>query len=338
MTRRSQRLTQNSLPFRHDGDGLNFHVDRYRVDGDEWQEAGLSAHRRTLNVADLPEWERLDLSVKLELNLETVEHVFPEVERNDPPGRLYVAVHCHDTIYRDRTIVADGSTPAKVYGGDSEVTLSVKRSMVRGEVEFHPHLVRASEREADDRYADTRIARLAGGDPFYVAVDDSAVDEPGLIDGEEAPFSSTDHLPGEDQLYYLDFRNDQRPKLWLNADHPRVTEVLAAEGSVGTEARLRDVVLDEVQYGVWTQLLLRAAAAVNADGETEYDWQETVVESFAPEMYELNDPTEAALRLREEARDIDTLGRLAGRVDAEVQSYVDPQTQIVKLLEEGLDV
>lgn len=334
MTRRSQRLTRSSLPFQYDDDGLDFSVERYRVDGGEPREVDLSPHERTLNLAALSDWETLELSVRLELSIGTVERVFPETERRDPPGRLYVAVQCHDTIYRDRALAADGSTPASVY----DATVRLERADVRGEVELHPHLVRVSEREGDDEYADAPNARLAGGDPFYVAVDDSAVDEPGLIDGEEAAFSTTDHLPGEERLYFLDFRNERRPKLWINADHPRVTEVLAAEGSVGTEARLRDVIVDQIQHGVWTQLLLRAAAAVDADGETEHDWQATVVESFAPEMYDTDDPTEAALRLREEARDGDGLGRLAGRVDAEVQSYVKPQTQIVKLLEEGLDV
>lgn len=334
MTRRSQRLTQNSLPFAYARDGLDFDVESYTVDGSAPRDVDLGASRRTLDLSPEDDWETITLSASISVSLDTVERVFPEGERGEPPGRLYVALQCHDTILRTRVT----ASAAPVRASEYHVDVPLERSELRGEVELHPYLVRTEPRDGDDGYAAARNARVAGGSPFYVHVDASATEDGGLIDGEEVGFADADHLPDGGRLYYLDFRNESRPKLWINSDNSKVAEVLASEGSVGTEPRLRDVVLDQIQYGVWTQLILRTAAALEDGDELEHEWQVTVLESFAPQMYDTEDVDDAAARLRAEATDTSRLGQLAARVDGEVQEYVDPPTQLLKLIEEGMDV
>lgn len=334
MTRQSQRLRTSSLPFRYEREGLDFILESYSVDRGPSTEIDLPPGQRTLDLTAEGQWQQIVLRGHITINEDLINRVFPEEEHVNPPADLYVAEQCRATILRDRKDISTDQTPAGVY--DAKIVL--ERSRLRGEVILRPYLVRATENDIDGPYASVPNARVASGDIYYIQIDGSATEEVGLIDGEEVAFSTAEHLPGEERLYYLDFRNKARPKLWLNADHPRITEVLASEGSVGTEPRLRDVILDQIQYGVWTQLILHAAAAIDERAEVNYDWQQTVIDSFAPQMYDVGDTEGAALKLREDLNDPDGVARLLGRIDAEIQEYVDPQRQLVNLMEEGLDI
>jgi hypothetical protein len=270
----------------------------------------------------------------LEVPEEVIQHVFPPDERDSPPAKLYVAVRCHDTIYRDRV----NEWPAPITPDTYDVQVSIRWEDVRGSVELRPYLVRTTQSEAEGQFATTPNVRVASGDRYEIVVDHWDADEPAAIDGEEASFSRSDHLPDGEKLYHLDFRNEARPKLWINADHPRITDVLQKEGSVGAEPRLRDVILDQISYGVWTQLILRTATAIDREGQVEFDWQQNVIESFARELYDVNDATDAAHMLRDEASDPKGLSRLVGRLDHELQEYLEPRTQLINLMEEGLQI
>jgi leucyl-tRNA synthetase len=101
---------------------------------------------------------------------------------------------------------------------------------------------------------------------------------------------------------------------------------------------MRDVILDQISYGVWTQLIVRAACAIDHEGEVDYEWQRTVIESFGRQLYEVNDATEAALRLRNEIDDRRKLPHLVERIDSELQEFIDPRSQLINLMEEGLQI
>jgi hypothetical protein len=101
---------------------------------------------------------------------------------------------------------------------------------------------------------------------------------------------------------------------------------------------MRDVILDQISYSVWQQLIVRAGTAVNDDGEVEHQWQQTVIEAFAREIYDVDGPEEAALALRRDVRDPETLPELMSRIDVELQDYLDPRSQLINLMEEGLQI
>ena len=210
--------------------------------------------------------------------------------------------------------------------------------MVRGTVELRPYLVRTEDGPTEGRYAGKKNFRLASGRIYSVVVDLPPGEEPAAIDGEEVSFSQTPHLPEGDKLYYLDFRNESRPKLWINSDHPRVTDILQSQGSVGAEARMRDVILDEISYGVWTQLIVRTSCDIDDDGEVEYEWQQTVIDTFARNLYDTDDTAEATHRLREDAGDPESLPHLMEQIDRELQEYLEPRAQLINLMEEGLRI
>jgi len=342
VTPRSQRHRSRTLPFRYSDSGIDFDIDSYSVDGSKTTEISLKAAQREIDLSTAlatdengaANWDELTLYGTLSVSEETISYVFPEEERQSPPGRLYVAIRCHETILRDKLQTETQFNGAGVY----DVFIRLPKEQVRGTVEIHPYLVRTEEGESGGSYASTKNVRLASGENYSVVIDRPEDEEPPSIDGEEVSFSQADHLPDGDRLYYLDFRNERRPKLWVNGDHPRITDVLQTKGSVGSEPRMRDVILDQISYGVWTQLLVRAATAIDQNGEVQYAWQETVIETFAPNLYDIDDSENATQKLRREIRDPEGLPQLMARLDGELQEYLDPRTQLINLMEEGLQI
>ncbi|WP_245634200.1 hypothetical protein [Halalkalicoccus paucihalophilus] len=227
----------------------------------------------------------------------------------------------------------DPTTP-----GTYDVEINLEWSNLRGKVELRPYLVRAERGSSDGDYATRSNVRLADGKIYTILIDSSEREERAFIDGEEMSFSQSAHLPDGEKLYYLDFRNESRPKLWINSDNPRITDVLQRDGSVGAGPRMRDVILDQISYGIWTQLIVRAACAIDYEGEVDYEWQRTVIQSFGRQLYEVEDVTEAALRLRDEIKDSKKLPHLIQRIDNELQEFINPRSQLINLMEEGLQI
>lgn len=343
MTRHSQRYRTRNLPFHYLDNGLSFDVDQYTVNGGKLNDLNLAAGEFTIDFApgsvdslvsnDEP-WDRVKLYGSIEIPEETIEAIFPPEERDEPPAKLYVAVRCHETIYRDNVETEVEFTADGMY----EVRIPLDWDEVRGSVELRPYLVRTEDRDTNDNYAGTAYVKVASGQRYEVIVDRWDDDDPPAIDGEEASFSTADYLPDGNKLYYLDFRNEAHPKLWINADHPRIADVLRSKGSVGAEPRMRDVILDQISYGVWSQLIVRAAVAVDRNGEVDYEWQQTVLEAFGPELYDIEDAEEAKHLVREDVREPDGLVRLVNRIDTELQEYLNPREQLINLMEEGVRI
>jgi len=345
VSRRSQRHRSTALPFSYRDEGVDFELNSFAVDNGDQTALDLNPAQTEIDLASAvsssdssnePDWETITLNGKLRLPEETVQAVFPQGERAQPPAKLYVTVRCHETIYRDRVIISEAPTTA----GEYDVTLEVSKSTVRGAVELRPYLIRTESRpgEEPNDYADQKNFRVASGTLYYVVVDRPDDEGRAAIDGERVRFSQNAHLPDGNKLYYLDFRNESRPKLWINSDHPRIADVLQSRGSVGAEARMRDVILDQVSYGVWVQLLVRAGSAVDVEGEVEHEWQEMVLQTFASNLYETSDVSEATHRLKDDLSDPQTLPHVLQRIDSELQEYIDPREQLIHLMEEGLQI
>ncbi len=336
MDRQSQRYRSTSLPYAYRNEGLDFELTEYSVDGGEPRNLNLKAGQTRIKIppGEEDEWKTVELSGTILLPESTVEAVFPADERAQPPAKLYITVQCHQTIYRGRIPVRDAPTSA----GEYEINVVLDREDFRDEVELRPYLVRTESSKRDGPHASEANVRVASGRIYTAVVDPVEDDGRAQIDGEEVSFSQSPHLPGDEKLYYLDLRNEARPKLWVNADHPRITDVLESDGSVGAEPRMRDVILDQISYSVWQQLIVRAGTAVDDDGGVKHQWQRTVIEAFAREIYDVDDVKEAALALRRDVRDPETLPKLMSRIDIELQDYLDPRSQLINLMEEGLQI
>ncbi len=337
---KSQKLRQTALPYPYRGNGLSLEVRGYQIDEEQSVEFDEERESSTVDLAvdEADPWERATLRGTVTLPEEVVESVYPPDERSSPPGKLYVAVRCPDAIYRDRVDVESAGTGDEVGTGVHEVEIPLRSEYLRGEVELRPFLVRSSEGAGDDTFATTPNVRLASGEPWTIVVDEEEESGNSLIDGEEAEFSEHDHLPGEKRLYHLDFRNAESPKLWINSDHSRIVDILHASGSVGAEARMRDVVLDQIQQGVWSQLVVRAISDVDEDGEPRHEWERAVLNIFARDLTDEDDVTRASVQLREELDDPEGVAVLMERLDGSIQDYIDPRDQLINLVEEGIQL
>jgi hypothetical protein len=345
VTRHSQRYRTTTLPFSYRDKGIDFELDSFTVDGGDRTAIELKPPQTEIDLADAlspsdsgfeTRWDIITLHGKVRLPEETVRAAFPEDERTEPPAKLYITIRCHETIYRDRKVISEAPTTPDIY----DVRLEIPKNTIRGTVELRPYLVRTEDHpgEEPNDYADQKNFHVASGTLYYVVVDRPEPEGRAAIDGERVRFSRNDHLPDGNNIYYLDFRYESRPKLWINSDHPRIADILQSRGSVGAEARMRDVILDQVSYGVWVQLLVRAGSVLDAKGEVEHEWQEMVLQTFARNLYGTGDLDEATHRLREELSDPQTLPHLMQRIDSELQEYLDPREQLIHLMEEGLQI
>lgn len=337
---KSQKLRQTVLPYPYRGNGLSLQVEGYQIEDEQPVELDNERESSTVNLAvdESDPWERATLQGKVTLPEEVVESVYPPDERSSPQGKLYVAVRCPDSIYRDRVDIDASGTEGGVNPGVHEVKIPLKSDRLRGEVQLLPFLVRSTEGDSDTEFATTPNVRLASGEPWTVVVDEEEESGNRLIEGEEAKFSEHDHLPGEKRLYHLDFRNVDSPKLWINSDHSRIVDILHANGSVGAEARMRDVVLDQIQQGVWSQLVVRAISDVDEEGEPRHDWERAVLNIFARDLTDEDNVSQASIQLREELDDPEGVAVLMERLDGSIQDYIDPRDQLINLVEEGLQL
>lgn len=337
---KSQKLRQTALPYPYRENGLSIELKGYQLE--EEQPVVFDEERESLTidlaVDESDPWERATFQAEVTLPEEVVESVYPPDERSSPPGRLYVAVRCPDTIYRGRVNVDTSGTEDHVNPGVHDVEIPLRSDRLRGEVRLIPFLIRSLEGKNENTFATTPNVKLASGEPWTVVID--AEEESGnrLIDGEEAKFSEHDHLPGEKRLYHLDFRNADSPKLWLNSDHSRIVDILHANGSVGAEARMRDVVLDQIQQGVWSQLVVRAISDVNEGGEPRHEWEQAVLNIFARDLTDKENVTQASIQLRKELNDPEGVAVLMEQLNGSIQEYIEPRDQLINLVEEGLQL
>lgn len=327
---RTQRLRTTALPHPYREDGLEFTITDCTLDPD--RDVDIQSGSRLIQLTSLTEWDHATVTGSITVPDDLVSYVFPDDEQDDPPGTLFVAIRCQQTILRDREIVKDDSVPAREYLFEFDLD----RAMIRGGVELQPYLVRADDRsEVNGRYATDIGARLASSDEWLLKIDDTDLPE-GLLRPHIENFSEMSELPSGDHLHYLDMSDAERPTLYLNGDHSAIINVMESRGSTGPDARMRDTIYDLVEASVWPQLIIRTATDINQEGKTRYDWQDDVLDLFHDKLYDDADVEEAAMNLREDVNDEDQLVTLMQHIDDAVQQKTEPPEQLINLLEEGL--
>lgn len=335
-TTRNQRHRRTALPYKYREDGLEFTLESCVLSGETRADL-VRGDGRAVELHEVGDWETAELRGHIGLGEGVVEDVVPEPEREAVPARLYVAVRCRASVYRDSIPVARSPTEP----GNHDVTLEVDREELRGRVDLVPFLTRVEESEGTHpRYGTTPGLRLASGQSWTAQVDAPSTPGDQMIDGEERSFEEDDSLPPTEHLYYVDFSQAEQPKLFLNSDHGRVMGVLRSEGSTGVQARMRDVILDEITYGVWAQLIFNTASDVSEGDEYEprHEWQETILERFGTDIYDVDDEAEAARRLYEDVRSPEDIPLLMEGVDHALQGDIRHRDQLIKLMEEGLNL
>jgi hypothetical protein len=337
----SGRIVGEGFPHNYLDDALNFSVESVEVVGEQEFDTSddtvqLVRSDRRISIVGVPEWDEVTIGGTVEIPRKVFSGTLPREEREELPIELVVATRCSKTILR-RGLSNDDHGISVDEEGEFQFSLTVERDDVRGEVEIKPYVVRAEHQSIDIEYASRTGDRLASTDSWILEVDEQEEDG-GFLHPRIEPFDRHDSFPDGEHLHYLHFEDPSTPKLYLNANHGRLVDVLQNVGTRGADPRFRDVLYDYVEQSVWQQLLLRAASDIDAEtGEVRHPWQEEVVELFEDELYpEIEDTEELRQKIAEDAASGDDLDILVHQIDLAIQRRIDHPQKAVDLFQEGL--
>ncbi|EJN57550.1 hypothetical protein [Halogranum rubrum] len=339
----SGRLTGEGFPHPYLQEALEFSVEEVTLvssDGGEVDNNNVlfvNSDRRISLVA-APAWDRVVVQGTVEIPKKVFNATMPVEERkeSEPPIDLTMAVRCRQTILRrgvfSRSIDIEVTEP-----GTYPVEVELEHRNFRGKVDLKPYLVRIDQQDSDSNYASRTGDRLASCDPWAVEVDETE-DSGGFLHPRIEPFDLHDSFPGEEHLHYLHFEEPATPKLYLNANHGRLVDVLQNEGTRGADPRFRDVLFDYIEQSVWQELLLRTANDADPESdEVRHPWQEEVIDLFTDHLYDEDDGYDEVLRkLGEHASSGEDLDVLVHEIDRAIQLRVNHPDKALKLFQEGM--
>ena len=293
---------------------------------------------RRISLVAVPMWDQVLIEGTVEIPKKVFNATLPveEREESEPPIDLTMAVRCRQTILRQgvfsRSIDVEVNEP-----GTYPIRIKLKRDNFRGKVDLKPYLVRTEKQDFDLDYASRVGDRLASCDLWAIEIDETE-NSGGFLHPRIEPFDLHDSFPGEEHLHYLHFEEPATPKLYLNANHGRLVDVLLNEGTRGTDPRYRDVLYDYIEQSVWQELLLRTANDVDTEtDEVRHPWQEEVIDLFADHLYDDDDGYDEVLqKLGEHASSGEDLDILVHEIDRAIQLRVNHPDKALKLFQEGM--
>lgn len=324
MSRTAAARRERFLPYRYARGGLDADVRAVTLDGETVVTPEPDARVVALDFA----WTRAELALTVRVPSETVARVAPEGTRLDALA-IAIVLRSPATLLRRAVRL-----PVRALDAPLEASLALDRDELAGAVELRALLVRARAARSAGGYATLRGARLADARSWELRVDRGREPRGEHLDVRYRRFSEDEVLPPRDRqnVYVLD-ADEETPILWLNAEHERVTAILDSRGTVGRQARLREVFFDLIAHSVWTQLFLRAATDLARADETLYPWQDAVLDLLLrdvfPEVRRAADRRERLVELHRE-----DLPALLARLDAGLQRRHDLGAHLTRLADE----
>lgn len=321
---KTERTRTEALPYVYAQAGLDFTATGYTVDGGDIGTIDDEDDRK-LSLVNLPGWENATIQGTIDVPEDTIERVFPEPEHDEPPGKLIVTADCLNTHNRLGYEVVD----APLETGEYEWEIDIQRDDVRERVVLNAYLVRTTDgSHGSSRYASYRGQRLADGMPWRVQID-----EPDDWLGEHMvvrfkSFSDNATPAPEDNVYYLDRTNPEKPRVWVNSDHDPIESALSSGGYTGFRPRMREVISDTIAHQIWVELLMWTASDATEEGDVEYDWQEAALTEIGSQMYDEDDPVAIAQNLHEAIADPENVPQLMDDINETLQQYIDPQDSL----------
>lgn len=316
-------FTVDEYPYNHDGQSLELTVESYKLDESEKQ--NVSGDDR-LALFETGDWDTVTLEVSVTIEQETIDHVFPSPEQHE--GVIVVAGYCPSTHRRFAEPVIWHTRQESFDGGSYSADVTLSREKFRERISLTPKLVRNEKREANDDYASKAGRELATGATFDVFFDEPLLSLEGDLPVEAASFSERSDLGAESSEWYVDVRNAEEPKLWINKDHRYVVDVLNAVDGQDKRSHVGRVVLNHLAASMLTQFTIKAAQHAVVTGEIEHQWQTTLLTDVCGEYFG-NDPTIDELRgfLQPEA-----ISATINEVEDIVQRRRTPHEDVQKLL------
>lgn len=272
------------------------------------------------------DWHSAELEFTARLPATSRVRLVPPVERDAPPLALLVALRCDATRLRRGEVfpfVEDGCSAG----------LRVRRAELHGVAELVAWVVRtkASARRVPG-FATEAGLRVAQAPPWSLEVDRPAQPSGRGFEVLFKSFAQDAAIPTRERanLYRLDAAQPV-PVLWLNADHAEIADLLRAEGTRGTRARLRDVAFERIVSAVRLQLVLRAATHITA-GEAVYPWEQPLLDEVLARLYPAVAATDRIARMRDELTDP---AELVARLDDAGQAHEHTAAALRKAIEDA---
>jgi hypothetical protein len=256
----------------------------------------------------------------------TIERVFPEEERANPPAAVYVLIR--STSSRVRRAFELDRQDQFLYSGEFEIDPDV----FFGEVVFEPVLARRRPQHQDDRFATHAAARLAWGPAVTLEVDEVGMRSGNYLDAQFEDFTESANARRRehaDLLYVLD-TDRSTPKLWLNKAVPMFEQVMKSKARNAPVRKLRDGIYASIGAQVWTSLFSIAVGALSLEGDEENpldalaelpDWHQRVLNFWAPRVYPEHEKTDALAALARAACRMEGLPDLHDRFGLAVQEW-----------------
>jgi hypothetical protein len=316
-------LTFDEYPYEHAGESLGIKIRSCELDNGTMVESSGQGEFHLFNYDEQSDWNTVHVEIVVGVEEGTLKEVFPDA--SDHGGVLVVSGHCRATHQWFVEPVVHGD----FVEGDYEVELELEREEFRDGLEVTPKLLRNKRGSVGSDFAWRPGRELATGPSAYLYFDEPQIGVDTDLPVETAEFSTRPDLGEKGAEWYVDTRNPERPKLWINEGHPHVVSIMDAVEQNTKHGYVGKVVLNHVAVPMLTQFTIKAAKhAVVKDG-IEYPWQEALLTEVCGEYFgDDPDPTEL-----EEMLDVEAIDTTLNRIDQIIQRRRTPQDHVKKLLE-----
>lgn len=309
----------DTYPYRHAGETVGFDIDSCEIDG---QKHELDSSGSPVTLFESDGWSTVTFEVALTVEDETLEYVFPDADDHD--GALVVEGYCPSTHGRFVEPIA-----VRDFGAGSHASeVELNREEFRGLTTLTPRLLRANSRSADDEYASQSGRYLADGPRFDVYFDRPKLSLKGDLPVIPAEFSDSNN-PGEPGTeWFVDVRDAETPRLYVNRDYPTVVSAINAIENPTKQGIVGRVVLNHLAVSMLTQFTIKAASHAVAHGEIEYEWQETLLHGLCSEYF-----TDGTVEELEESLQVEAISDTVSKIETIYQRRRAPHEDVKRLLE-----
>lgn len=314
------------FPYRFLDHAIHVDVTAVYVDG-HLTDRVVDTGARTVVLRGVQDWSEAVFRIRATLSPDRLARLFPEDEREAPPCRMMLVVHCDATRWRDGVTLYPTRNP-----GEWEGSIAVRRGGVRGAILAKAILVRAEDRKGvAPSFGVTANIRLADSAEWRFSFDRQATPPGGFMNTMWDNFSTSKSLKRRSHaslLYYLDLEEDESgPILYLNEGIEGLKEVLSNEATRGKAAAVRDIVFSAIAQSVWLAMTTESLLAVEQGAdEPPKQWQRQVIATFKPLLGSID--AVQAIRNSEEVT-----GLIESLATA-VQTHEPLRSSVVKLMAE----
>lgn len=319
MTR--HEFSVDTYPYRHAGEAIGVEIKGCQIDSGDFNVDADAEQISLIDEIEEDDWNAVTLDIEVTVEHDTLQYVFPDP--NDHDGVIVVAGYCHPTHDRWVDLIASAGFDASTHRKE----IKLERESLRGTVQLTPTLLRNTHRSADDEYARESGRLLADGRRLDIYLDRPRLNLSGDLPVVAAKFSKPGN-PGEPGLeWYVDVRDAEEPKLWLNRDYPLVVNAINEIERPTKQGIVGRVALNHLAVLMLTQFTIKAAAHAVTRSEIQYEWQRTLLLDICSEYF-----TEGTIDEFEESLQVEAVPTTLNAIEKIFQRRRTPHEDIKRLL------